>query len=65
MRPMSLAERPGTTPTVWIRQLVGGDADIDGESDLRLADYAHEISASGLPEVHALPARARRSTLDG
>lgn len=64
MRPMSLAERPGTTPTVQVRQLFEGDADIGGESDFRLADYAREICASGLPEMLALPARARRPTLD-
>lgn len=65
MRPMSLAERPGTAPTVLIRELFDGQSDISGDTDFRLADYAREICASGLPEVHSLPARARRPTLDG
>lgn len=64
MRPMSLAERPGTTPTVLIRHLFEGGAAIEGESNVRLADYAREICASGFPEVRALAARARRPTLE-
>ena len=65
MRPMSLAERPGSAPTVRIRDLFDADASVGGRTDTDLADYAREICASGLPDVHAAAPRARRAALAG
>jgi predicted AAA+ superfamily ATPase len=66
MRPMSLAERGLTTPTVRLSDLLAGQRPvIDGSSDLTLPDYAEEIVRSGFPGIRGLPARARRAQLDG
>ena len=40
MRPLSLAERAGTQPTVFIRDLFEREADIAGNSDFSLSAYA-------------------------
>jgi predicted AAA+ superfamily ATPase len=66
MRPMSLAERGVGTPTVSLRELLSGHRpQLAGGTPVGLADYAHEIVASGLPGVRELPGRALRSQLDG
>lgn len=66
MRPLSLAERRLVAPTVSLAQLLtGARPAISGSSPLRLADYAEEIVASGLPGLRGTPGRARRARLDG
>jgi uncharacterized protein len=65
MRPMSLAERRVTEPTVSIRALLdGGRPALEGRTAVRLADYAEEIIRSGLPGVRTLPTRPLRLQLD-
>lgn len=65
MRPLALCERGLVRPTVSTSRLVSGpDSDITGACPLSLADYAHEIEASGLPGIRGLPERARRAQLD-
>lgn len=65
MRPMSLAERVSTPPTVSLATLLHGRAEIAGESSWALPDYVREIVSSGFPGIRPLPARARRMALDG
>jgi predicted AAA+ superfamily ATPase len=66
MRPMSLAERGLTAPTIGLRDLLAGRRPtVGGSSDLSLPDYAEEIVRSGFPGIRDLPARARRAQLDG
>ena len=65
MRPMSFPERNLENPTVGLGELLGGGARIAGESGLGLADYAEEITRSGLPGIRGLGERARRLQLDG
>ena len=65
MRPMTLSERGVTQPAVSLRALLTGRrAPIDGHCDLRLADYAEEIVASGFPGLRDLSPRALRFQLD-
>jgi predicted AAA+ superfamily ATPase len=65
MRPMSLAERRLTEPTVSIRALLDGARPaLEGRTTVRLADYAEEIIRSGLPGVRTLPPRPLRLQLD-
>lgn len=65
MRPMTLSERGVARPTVSLRTLLaGGRPRIEGECDLRLADYAEEILASGFPGLRGLSPRALRFQLD-
>lgn len=64
LRPMALPERGGTTPSVTLADLLAGGAQIGGHTSWRLADYAREICASGLPAIHALPPRRQRAQLD-
>lgn len=65
MRPLTLAERGVSTPTVSLRGLLLGDhREIEGQSTLELPDYVDEILASGLPGIRDLPGRARRMALD-
>jgi predicted AAA+ superfamily ATPase len=66
MRPMSLAERGLTLPSVSLAALLTGDRlDIEGSNDLTLPDYAEEILRSGFPGIRQLSGRARRAQLDG
>lgn len=65
MRPLSLAERGPEKPTVSLAGLLDGGAEITGSSSLTLEHYVDEIADSGFPGLRALPARARRSQLDG
>jgi predicted AAA+ superfamily ATPase len=64
MRPLSLAERGITTPTVSLAGLLAGEAAIGGSTSLRLSDYVEEITASGFPAIRQLPPRVRRAELD-
>lgn len=65
MRPMTLSERGVAQPVVSLRALLAGRRPpIDGQCDLRLADYAEEIVASGFPGLRGLSPRALRFQLD-
>jgi len=65
MRPLSLAERGLGEPTVSLAALLRGKRAIEGHTSLGLADYAHEIVASGFPGIRRLSGRALRAQLDG
>jgi predicted AAA+ superfamily ATPase len=66
MRPLSLAERDGFTPSVSLRELLTGSRPaMAGHADHRLEDYAKEILASGFPGLRGLQGRALRTQLDG
>jgi uncharacterized protein len=65
LRPMSLAERGLDSPSVRLRDLLGGGAwPLEGETTLGLGEYAEEVVASGFPAIRSLPDRARRAQLD-
>lgn len=66
MRPMSLAERGLTNPTVSLSELLAGShPTVTGDTDLDLHAYAEEIVRSGFPAIRTLSARNRRHALDG
>jgi predicted AAA+ superfamily ATPase len=66
MRPLTLTERGMGTPTVSLADLLtGGRPPLGGETTVRLADYADEILASGLPGLRGLSGRPLRAQLDG
>ncbi|WP_420621917.1 ATP-binding protein [Candidatus Poriferisodalis sp.] len=66
MRPMSLAERGISEPTVNISGLLSGQRPrLDGASQVRLGDYAAEIVNSGFPALRGNPERLCRAELDG
>lgn len=66
MRPMTLAERALTTPTVSLGELLAGERPpIAGESAVDLEGYVHEILASGFPGLRGLSDRLSRVQLDG
>lgn len=66
MRPLSLAERRVSQTTVSIRGLLSGAREeVEGRTEVQLADYAREIEASGLPGIRSLAGRARRLQLAG
>lgn len=65
MRPMTLSERGIASPSVSLGELLTGRRPpIDGVTDVRLADYAHEIVASGFPGMRTLSVRALKFQLD-
>lgn len=64
MRPMAIFERGKTTPTVSLRKLLEGTAEVAGETDWKLGDYISAIASSGLPEVMKMPAPIRNQHLD-
>lgn len=66
MRPLSLAERSQDKPTVSLTALLRGAlAKPEGRTSFGLADYVHEIVASGFPGIRRLSGRALRAQLDG
>lgn len=66
MRPLSLAERGVGSPSVSLAGLLRGDRpDIEGATDVSLADYTREIVASGFPGIRRHSGRALRAQLDG
>jgi predicted AAA+ superfamily ATPase len=66
MRPLALAERGLTEPTVSLAELLSGTrATIRGTTSVALSEYVAEILASGLPGIRPLTERARRAQLDG
>jgi uncharacterized protein len=58
------AERHVETPTVSLAALLEGNSDIDGTTQLRVAEYVEEIVASGFPAIRPLTPRVRRAELD-
>lgn len=65
MRPLSLAERDLTTPSVSLRELLaGGRPRVEGTSPVDLTVYTDEILRSGFPGIRNLPEQARRLQLD-
>jgi predicted AAA+ superfamily ATPase len=65
MRPLALTERLRLEGVVSLRGLLAGDADVEGDSPLTLADYTDEIVRSGFPGIRPLHGRALRLRLDG
>jgi predicted AAA+ superfamily ATPase len=66
MRPLSLAERTATAPTVSLAGLLSGRRErVDGRTDWRLDSYTEEILRSGFPGLRHLAGRALRAQLDG
>lgn len=66
MRPLALAERLESPPTVSLSDLLtGAKSALAGETSLVLEDYVREILGSGLPGVRDLPDRAREAQLEG
>ena len=65
MRPMTLSERAVASPTVSLSELLTGSRlPLAGTTDVRLANYAHEIVASGFPGMRSLSTRALKFQLD-
>ena len=63
MRPLSLAERALTTPTVSLSDLLTGERpQLVGTSGITLADYATEIARSGFPGIWSLTKGVARGT---
>jgi predicted AAA+ superfamily ATPase len=61
MRPLSLAERPGFTPTVSLGGFFAGGIDrVEGASAHTTADYAAEIASTGFPGIRKFSPRIRR-----
>jgi uncharacterized protein len=66
MRPLSLAERLESAPTVSLAELLHGDRpELGGDTELTLEDYVDEILASGFPGLRGYSDRALRTQLDG
>jgi len=66
MRPLSLAERQLTEPTVSLSALLDGAVErVAGASSVGLEGYVHEIVASGFPALRPMRPRARQVALDG
>jgi uncharacterized protein len=66
MRPMTLMERGLADPTVSLADLLTGRRQpVQGETDVSLEDYTHEIVGSGFPGLRHLTGRPRRAQLDG
>lgn len=65
MRPLSLSERASSRPTIFLKDLLSGQADITGTTDCNIDDYAQEICGSGFPHVTTLSPRARTMALEG
>jgi predicted AAA+ superfamily ATPase len=65
MRPMTMAERLTSKPTVSLAQLLdGGRPDLSGETAIHLTGYCDEIIRSGFPGIRGLPRRLRDAQLD-
>jgi predicted AAA+ superfamily ATPase len=66
MRPMSLAERGLSKPSVGLGDLLSGDrAPVHGGSSVTLSGYVEELLASGFPGIRTLSPRLRTRQLDG
>ena len=65
MRPMTLAERGVDSPTVSLRDLLGGDRPrVQGQTEVALADYTGELVGSGFPGLRSLRGRPLRAQLE-
>lgn len=64
MRPMAFHERGLEHPTVSLRALLAGAADIRGVTGVTLGIYLNEIVASGFPGIRCAHERLRRPLLD-
>ena len=66
MRPLSLSERGVGLPSVSLKELLrGGRPEVEGKTNVTLADYVREIVNSGFPGIRRLSGRALRLQLDG
>jgi predicted AAA+ superfamily ATPase len=66
MRPLCLVERGLAEPRASLTGLLGGSVQhVTGTTDITVADYVHEIAASGLPGIRGLSALGRQRQLDG
>lgn len=66
MRPLTIAERGLTPPTVSLAGLLNRDRPgVGGVSPVTLGTYATEIVASGFPAIRVAPGRPQRALLDG
>lgn len=66
MRPLTLAERGLTVPTVSLSAMLAGQRpEIAGSTTVSLADYVDEIIVSGLPGIRPLGPRGRSAALAG
>ncbi len=65
MRPLSLAERGLEKSTVSLKALLEGEAEIEGTTEVSLADYTREVVTTGFPAIRRLSGRARGLQLDG
>ncbi|MEG3613948.1 ATP-binding protein [Isoptericola haloaureus] len=64
MRPLSFFERDVEFPTVSMSALLRGSSEIGGETDVGLAEYVEEMTASGFPDIRRLSPRVRRRRLE-
>lgn len=64
MRPLCLHERRAAREGVSFRQLLAGNAAVEGRSEFTLTDYAEEIVAGGFPAMRHLSGRPRDRQLD-
>lgn len=64
MRPLALYERGLAKPSVSLRALLAGGADVGGVTDVRAPGYFEAIEASGFPGMYRQPGRLRRAMLD-
>lgn len=66
MRPLSLAEREISIPTVSLAAMLSGEPpEIAGACSVTLSDYVSEIVASGFPGIRPLAERGRTAQLAG
>jgi uncharacterized protein len=65
MRPLSIAEREIEQPTVSLKKLLDGSANIEGETSTGINDYTREMADSGFPAIRTLSGRALKVALDG
>ncbi len=66
MRPLTLSERLGNSPSVSLAALLAGRRHpVGGSTRFALEDYAREICASGFPGLRGRSERAVRAQLDG
>lgn len=65
MRPLALSERAIAPSTVSLHRLLAGERPaVEGQTDIGLERYAHEIVGSGFPATRPLSETAREDFLD-
>jgi predicted AAA+ superfamily ATPase len=64
MRPLTIAERQIEQPTVSVRDLHQGQAEISGTTQVQIGDYVQEILRSGFPGIRQLPHKNLDRQLD-